>query len=90
MSLVMRLRGRLAAVQPEVTHPHALLPALDTLSVLMDHTTAEQRRRLSPRQVCGMAQAVRVFPEDTASEVAHEFTRVRVWCPPPGSREPPL
>ena len=25
----------------------------------------------SPRQVCGMSQAVRVFPEDTASEVAH-------------------
>ena len=47
------------------------LPALDTLSILMDHTTAGQRRRLSPRQVCGMAQAVRVFPEDTASEVAH-------------------
>ena len=47
------------------------LPALDTLSILMDSTIAEQRRRLSPRQVCGMAQAVRVFPEDTALEVAH-------------------
>ena len=46
-------------------------PALDTLSILMDSTIAEQCRRLSPRQVCGMAQAVRVFPEDTASEVAH-------------------
>ena len=41
-------------------------PALDTLSILMDSTIAEQCRRLSPRQVCGMAQAVRVFPEDTA------------------------
>jgi hypothetical protein len=47
------------------------LPALDTLSILIDHTIAEQHRRLSPRQVCGMSQAVRVFPEDTASEVAH-------------------
>ena len=47
------------------------LPALDTLSLLIDHTTAGQHRRLSPRQVCGMSQAVRVFPEDTASEVAH-------------------
>ena len=47
------------------------LPALDTLSILVDSTIAEQRRRLSPRQVCGMAQAVRVFPEDTALEVAH-------------------
>ena len=47
------------------------LPALDTLSILIDHTTAGQHRRLSPRQVCGMSQAVRVFPKDTASEVAH-------------------
>ena len=47
------------------------LPALNTLSILIDHTTAGQHRRLSPRQVCGMSQAVRVFPEDTASEVAH-------------------
>ena len=47
------------------------LPALDTLSLLIDHTTAGQHRRLSPREVCGMSQAVRVFPEDTASEVAH-------------------
>ena len=47
------------------------MPALDTRSILIDHTTAGQHRRLSPRQLCGMSQAVRVFPEDTASEVAH-------------------
>ena len=47
------------------------LPALDTLSILIDHTIAEQHRRLRPRQVCGMSHAVRVFREDTASEVAH-------------------
>ena len=47
------------------------LPALNTLSILIDHTTAGQHRRLSPRQVCGMSQAVIVFSEDTASEVAH-------------------
>ena len=46
------------------------LPALDTLSIMVDSTIAEQHRRLSPRQVCGMAQAVRVFQEDTASEIA--------------------
>ena len=47
------------------------LPALDTLSILMEYAIAEQRRRLGPDQVCAMAQAVRLFPEDTASEVAH-------------------
>ena len=47
------------------------LPALDTLSLLIDHTTAGQHRRLSPRQICGMARAVRDFPEDTAKEVAY-------------------
>jgi len=47
------------------------LPALDTLSILVDHTIEEQHGRLGPRQVGGMARAVRVFPEDTASEVAH-------------------
>ena len=46
------------------------LPALDTLS-LVDHTIAGQHRRLSPRQICGMARAVRDFPEDTAKEVAY-------------------
>jgi len=46
-------------------------PALDTLSILMDSTIAEQRLQLSPPQVRGMVQAVRVFPEDTASEVGH-------------------
>ena len=47
------------------------LPALDTLSILVDHTIAGQHRRLSPRQICGMARAVRDFPEDTAKEVAY-------------------
>ena len=47
------------------------LPALDTLSIVVDHAIAEQGRRLSPRQVCGMARAVRSFPEDTAAEVAY-------------------
>jgi hypothetical protein len=47
------------------------LLALDNLSMLMEYTIAEQGRRLCPDQVCAMAQAVRVFPEDTASEIAH-------------------
>ena len=47
------------------------LPALETLSILVEHTIIERHCRLSPRQVFGMAQAVRVFPEDTALEVAH-------------------
>ena len=47
------------------------MPALDTLSILVDHTIAEQHGRLSPSQVCGMARAVRSFPEDTAAEVAY-------------------
>ena len=34
------------------------LPALNTLSILIDHTTAGQHRRLSPRQLCGMSHAV--------------------------------
>ena len=46
-------------------------PALDTLSILVDQTIAEQHGRLSPSQVCGMARAVRSFPEDTAAEVAY-------------------
>lgn len=46
-------------------------PALDTLLILMDSTIAEQRLQLSPLQVRGMVQAVRGFPEDTASEVGH-------------------
>ena len=54
------------------------LPALNTLSILIDHTTAGQHRRLSPRQVCGMSQAVIVFSEDTASEVAHVHACERV------------
>ena len=47
------------------------LPALDTLSIMVDSAIAEKHRRLSPRQICGMVQAIRVFQEDTASEVAH-------------------
>ena len=54
------------------------LPALDTLSILVDHTIEEQHGRLGPRQVGGMARAVRVFPEDTASEVAHVHARGNV------------
>ena len=46
-------------------------PALDTLSILVDQTIAEQHGRLSPSQVCGMARAVRSFPEATAAEVAY-------------------
>jgi hypothetical protein len=47
------------------------IPALDTLSILVDHTISEKHRRLSPRQVCGMVQAVRCFPRRL-----HTFTRV--------------
>ena len=47
------------------------LPALDSLSIVVDQTIAEQHGRLSPSQVCGMARAVRSFPEDTAAEVAY-------------------
>ena len=47
------------------------LLALDNLSMLIEYTIAEQGRRLCPDQVCAMAHAVRVFPEDTASEIAH-------------------
>ena len=46
-------------------------PALDTLSILVDQTIAEQHGRLSPSQVCGMARAVRSFQEATATEVAY-------------------
>ena len=47
------------------------MPALDTLSILVDQTISEQHGRLSPSQVCGMARAVRSFPDDTAVEVAY-------------------
>jgi hypothetical protein len=47
------------------------LPALDTLSILVDCTITELHGQLSPSQVCGMARAVRSFPEDTAAEVAY-------------------
>ena len=44
------------------------MPALDALSILVDHTIAS---RLGQSMVCGMARAVRSFPEDTAAEVAY-------------------
>ena len=47
------------------------LPALDTLGILVDLTIAEKHGRLSRHQVGGLAMAVRCFPDDTASEVAH-------------------
>jgi hypothetical protein len=47
------------------------MPALDTLSILVAQTISEQHGRLSPSQVCGMARAVRSFPDDTAVEVAY-------------------
>ena len=54
------------------------LPALDTLSILVDCTIAEQHGRLSRSQVCGMARAVRSFPEYTAAEVAYAHACGRV------------
>ena len=54
------------------------MPALDTLSILVDQTIAEQHGRLSPSQVCGMARAVRSFQEDTAAEVAHAHACAKV------------
>ena len=47
------------------------LPALDTLSILVDHTIAETHGQLSRSHVGGMARAVRAFRKDTASEVAY-------------------
>ena len=47
------------------------LPALDTLCSVMVHTIAIEHGRFSPCQICGMAQAVRCFPDETAAEVAH-------------------
>jgi len=44
------------------------MAALDTLSILVDHTI---HGRLGPSMVCGMARAVRSFPGDTAAEVAY-------------------
>ena len=54
------------------------LPALDTLSVLVEYKIAEQHGRLSRSQVCGMARAVRSFPEYTAAEVAYAHACGRV------------
>ena len=47
------------------------LPALDTLTMLVDQTIAQQHCRLSQSQISGMARAVRSFPEETAAEVAY-------------------
>ena len=53
-------------------------PALEALTILVDHTIAEQTRELSRDQVWGMVAAVRAFPEETASEVAHAHARGNV------------
>ena len=49
------------------------MAALDTLSILVDQTIAEQHGRLGQGMVCGMARAVRSFPEATAAEVAYAW-----------------
>ena len=54
------------------------LPALDTLVFMMDLTIAEKHGRLSRHQVGGLALAVRCFPDDTATEVAHVHARREV------------
>ena len=54
------------------------LPARDTLGFLVDFTIAETQGQLSPRQVGGMALAVRRYPDDTATEVAHVHARCEV------------
>ena len=54
------------------------LPARDTLGFLVDFTIAETQGQLSPRQVGGMALAVRCFPDDTATEFAHVHARCEV------------
>ena len=55
-------------------------PALDTLSILVDQTIAEQHGRLGPGMVCGMARAVRSFQKDTAAEVAYAHACSKVVC----------
>ena len=54
------------------------LPARDTLGFLVDFTIAKTQGQLSPRQVGGMALAVRRYPDDTATEVAHVHARCEV------------
>ena len=54
------------------------LPARDTLGFLVDFMIAETQGQLSPRQVGGMALAVRRYPDDTATEVAHVHARCEV------------
>ena len=47
------------------------MPALDALSVLVESTIADRHGGLGQSMVCGIARAVRSFPEDTAAEVAY-------------------
>ena len=65
------------------------LPALDTLCSVMVHTIAIEHGRFSPCQICGMAQAVRCFPDETAAEVqvAHVHA-CNEECHLPRSRQP--
>ena len=53
-------------------------PALEALTILVDRTIAEQTRELSRHQIWGMVAALRAFPEETASEVAHAHARGNV------------
>eukprot|EP00964_Phaeocystis_antarctica_P015077 scaffold8315_cov54-Phaeocystis_antarctica.AAC.6 len=52
------------------------LPARDTLGFLVDFTIAKTQGQLSPRQIGGMALAVRRYPDDTATERSHMFMHV--------------
>ena len=56
------------------------LSALDSFGVLVDllFKMAEKQCRLSPRQVDGLTWAVKCFPENTATEVAHVHARREV------------
>jgi hypothetical protein len=55
----------------------------------MVHTIAIEHGRFSPCQICGMAQAVRCFPDETAAEVqvAHVHA-CNEECHLPRSRQP--
>ena len=46
-------------------------PASDTLSILTDCTIQQANRRLSQGQIFGMVEALKLFPKETAAEVAH-------------------
>ena len=46
-------------------------PASDTLSMLMDCSIQQANRGLSQGQVYGMVEALKIFPKETATEVAH-------------------